>query len=85
MEKEITGIVKQNPIMLDHWGIFVVEQDKDVYLIVSSDRQAVKDHIFVEEGQEIRIRGSCMITEKLKGILITKEAKITRMRTVMGN
>ena len=85
MEKEITGIVKQNPIMLDHWGIFVVEQDKDVYLIVSSDRQAVKDHVFVEEGQEIRIRGSCLIAEKLKGILITKEAKITRMRTVMGN
>lgn len=85
MEKEITGLVKRNPIMLDQWGIYVVEQDRDVYLIVSSDRQAVKDYIFVEAGQKIRIRGSCMLAEKLTGILITKEAKITLRKTAMGN
>lgn len=81
MDKEVKGIVRQNPVMLEHGCMFVVEQDKGSYLIVSTDMQAAKDNIFVEQGQEISIKGSCMETLDLKGVLITRKAKITLMKT----
>lgn len=81
MDKEVKGIVRQNPVILEQGCMFVVEQDKGSYLIVSTDMQATKDKIFVEQGQEITIKGSCMETLDLKGVLITRKAKITLMRT----
>ena len=81
MEKEVKGMVKQNPIMLEQGCLFVVEQDKDLYLILSTGMQAVKDHIFVEKGQEISIKGHCMEHMDLKGVLVNQEAKNTLVRT----
>ena len=81
MDKEVKGIVRQNPVMLEQGCIFIVEQDKGSYLIVSTGMQAAKDNIFVEQGQEITIKGSCMETLDLKGVLVTRKAKIVLMRT----
>ena len=76
MEKEVKGMVKRNPVYLEQGCIFVVEQDNGYYLVLSTDRQAVKDNIFVEQGQEIRIKGSYLETSELKGIVVTNEAEI---------
>ncbi len=81
MEKEVKGIVKQNPIVLAPGSVFVVEQENELYLIVSTDIQATKDNIFVEQGQEITIQGSYIEIENLKGVLSTSKAKITLDRT----
>lgn len=87
MDKEIKGIVRQNPIMMEQSCMFVVEQEKGSYLIVLTDIQAAKDSIFVEQGQEISIRGSCLETSYLKGVVITKEAviKVKKINTEISN
>lgn len=73
MEKEVKGIVKRNPVMLEYGCVFIVEQENAFYLIVSTDAQATKDNIFVKQGQEISIMGSCMETLDLKGVLVIRE------------
>jgi len=85
MAKEIKGIVRQNPIMLPQCCLFVVEQDDGFYLIVSTDVQAAKDNIFVEQGQEICINGSGIEGMDLKGVLITEQAKINLKSMVAVN
>lgn len=76
MVMEISGIVRQNPIILEECCIFSVEQKDGIYLIVSTDRQAVKDHIFVQQGQKIHIRGSSLSDKNFKGIIVVEWAKI---------
>lgn len=76
MSKEIRGIVEKNPTLLDRCCMFVVKQNEEAYLIVSTDRQASKDNIFVEQGQEIQIRGSCTEYKNFKGIILTEHAEI---------
>lgn len=73
MIKKIKGIVMQNPVVLEHCSIFTVKQDNNVFLILSADRQAIKDGIFVAQGQEICILGTEI---NVKGVVITKEAQI---------
>ena len=74
---EINGIVQHNPIMLEECCIFSVEQKDGTYLIVSTDRQAVKDHIFVQRGQRIHIRGSSLTDKNFKGVMVVEWAKIS--------
>ncbi|MBQ5675887.1 MAG: hypothetical protein IIV45_12575 [Lachnospiraceae bacterium] len=81
MEKEVKGIVTQNPVRMEQGCVFVVEQEQEAYLIISTDMQAVKDQIFVKKGQEIRINGCCMENMDLRGVLVTNNAKITLMST----
>ena len=81
MEKEVKGIVKQNPVRIEQGCVFVVEQEQGAYLIISTDMQAVRDQIFVKKGQEIRIHGCCMENMDLRGVLVTKNAKITLRST----
>lgn len=76
MTEEIKGIVQQNPISLENCCLFSLKQEENSYLVVSTDRQANKDSIFVAKGQEIVIRGSVMKDTKFKGVLITEQAKI---------
>ena len=76
MTEEIKGIVQQNPFSLEHCCLFSLEQDDGSYLVVSTDRQANKDSIFVAKGQEMVIRGSVMEDTKFKGVLITEQARI---------
>ena len=80
MQKEIQGIVRQNPVILEKICVFTVEQDQGFYLVVSTDTQAAKDNIFVENGQEINIRGGYFETLDLKGIVVTNEAAINVSR-----
>ena len=77
MEKKIRGIVLQNPIALEKCCLFAVEQNENIYLILSTDTQATKDNIFVEQGQEICISGNGIEDVDMKGIIITEQAHIS--------
>ena len=76
MAKEVRGVVLQNPIVLERCCLFTVEQDGGTYLILSTDRQASKDNIFVEQGQEIHIQGSGIEDMNFKGVIVTEQAQI---------
>ena len=76
MRKEIRGVVQNNPILLEQCCMFAVEQKEDTYLVVSTARQAGKDNIFVEQGQEICIRGSTIEDNNFKGVIVTEQAEI---------
>lgn len=82
MVREIRGIVQKNPVLLEQCCVFLVEQEKGAYVVVSTERQADKDNIFVEQGQEICIKGSLMETDSIKGILLTENAKIVLSRRI---
>ena len=75
MVTEINGIVQQNPIILEQCCIFSVEQENETYLIMSADRQAVKDHIFVQKGQRIHIRGSGVSDKNFKGVMVVVKSE----------
>ena len=77
MTEKIKGIVQQNPISLEHCCLFSLEQVDGSYLVVSTDKQANKDSIFVAKGQEMVIKGSVMEDTKFKGVLITEQARIS--------
>ena len=76
MTEEIKGIVQENPIILEQCCLFSLEQVDGSYLVVSTDRQANKDSIFVAKGQEMVIKGRVMEDTKFKGVLITEQARI---------
>lgn len=76
MRKEIRGFVQNNPILLEQCCMFAVEQKEDTYLVVSTARQAGKDNIFVEQGQEICIRGSTIEDNNFKGVIVIEQAEI---------
>lgn len=76
MAREIQGIVQRNPVILDKCCIFAVEQKEGSYLVLSTESQADKDSIFVEQGQEISIKGSIFEDKSFKGVLLTEQAKI---------
>ena len=74
---KIKGIVKQNPVVLERCAMFAVEDEDNTYMVVSTDRQAGKDNIFVAKGQEIAIQGSLIEDVGLKGVILTEQAQIT--------
>lgn len=76
MTEEIKGIVQENPVALEQCCLFALEQDDGSYLVVSTDRQASKDNIFVAKGQEMVIKGSVLLDAKFKGVLVTEQARI---------
>lgn len=76
MTEVIRGIVQKNPIELENCCMFALEQEGDLYLVVSTERQAGKDNIFVEKGQEMIVRGSVLEDAGFKGVLFTQDAKI---------
>lgn len=73
---EIFGIVQGEPMLFEDCCVFSLEGKAGLYLILSTDRQAVKDHIFIGKGQEVQITGSILKRENFKGILITEKSKI---------
>lgn len=73
MEVMIKGAVVKNPVMLEECCLFAIQRDDDVYLVISTDKQAAKDNIFVEEKQQMSIVGSY---KPLKGVILTSESKI---------
>ncbi len=76
MTEEIKGIVKANPIALEMCCLFVIEHEEGAYLVISTERQASKDSIFVVKGQEMVISGSVLKDVKFKGVVITEQARI---------
>jgi len=76
MTENIQGIVQENPVSLERCCLFVLEQEDGAYLVISKDRQASKDNIFVAKGQELVIKGSVMMDARFKGVLVTELAKI---------
>ena len=73
---EIFGTVRGEPTMIEKCCIFLLEGKEGLYLILSTDRQAVKDHIFIEKGQWVQMTGSVLEQEQFQGIFITEKAKI---------
>lgn len=76
MTEVIRGIVQKNPIALENCCLFALEQEGSLYLVVSTERQAGKDNIFVERGQEMVVQGSVLEDASFKGVLFTQDAKI---------
>lgn len=76
MTQEVRGIVQENPVVLEQCCLFTLKQEDGSYLVVSTDRQASKDNIFVAKGQEMHIKGSVLEDRRFKGVLITEEARI---------
>lgn len=76
MAKKVRGIVLQNPIVLEQCCLFTVKQDNNTFLILSTDKQAAKDNIFVEQGQEISVLGSGIEDVDVKGVIVTERAHI---------
>lgn len=76
MVKEIEGKVISNPRIFEKCCGFIIENGGKKYLILSENEQAVKDNIFVKEGQEINIRGSDVDNICLEGIIVTETSKI---------
>ncbi len=73
---EVSGTVQGTPMILENCCIFSVEGEEGVYLVLSTDRQAVKDYVFVKEGQSIQIAGNSLKQDNIKGIIVTERAKI---------
>lgn len=73
---EISGTVQGEPMLLENCCVFSVEGRDGLYLILSTDRQAVKDHIFIERGQEVQVIGSRLEQGSFRGIFLTERAKI---------
>ncbi len=76
MLTQINGVVQQKPIMLENCCLFVIKDNDDIYMVLSTDTQAGKDIMFVQKGQEMCIIGSSMVDNAFKGIFITREAHI---------
>lgn len=81
MIKEIEGKVISSPRIFEKCCGFIIEESGKKYLILSENEQAVKDNIFVKEGQEINIRGSDVDNISVEGIIVTKTSKI-KLETV---
>ena len=73
---EIFGIVRGEPTLIENCCVFSLEGKDGLYLILSTDMQAVKDHIFIGRGQTVQVAGSILEQNSFKGILITERAKI---------
>ena len=76
MVEKVKGIVQENPVTLERCCLFALEDDGGIYLVVSTDRQASKDSIFVAKGQEMHIKGSLLENVKFKGVMLTEMAQI---------
>ena len=73
---EILGTVQGGPVLMKDCCLFSLEGNEGLYLILSTDRQAVKDHIFIGRGQEVQITGNILEQENFRGIFITERSKI---------
>lgn len=80
---EISGTVQGEPTLLENCCVFSVEGRDGLYLILSTDRQAVKDHIFIERGQEVQVIGSRLEQGSFRGIFLTERAKI-EVKSIVG-
>ena len=54
---QINGRIEGSIAILDDRVLYRVRDDAEQYRVCSTNRQAVKDALFLREGQHIRIRG----------------------------
>lgn len=79
---EIFGIIQGEPTLIENCCVFSLEGKEGVYLILSTDRQAVKDHIFIGKGQEVQATGSILEQGNFKGVFITERSKIKLRKNI---
>lgn len=73
---EMLGTVRGEPTLIENCCVFSLEGKDGLYLILSTDSQAVKDHIFIGRGQKVQMTGSMLEQDRFKGIFVTERAKI---------
>ena len=74
MKRKICGYVVVEPVRYLDGCIWGVKSKGSLYWIISSNLQAVKDFIFIHEGQKVDILGET--TPRNSRILFSEEAKI---------
>lgn len=80
MKKKFKAVVIKNPQMYENCCAFVVKKRGGACLVISTDYQACKDHIFVKEGQEMEISGQVVDLTGIQEIIITEEARINLLK-----
>ncbi len=80
MKKKFKTIVVKNPLMYEKCCAFVVKKRGGACLVISTDYQACKDHIFVKEGQEMEIEGQVIDITGIQEIIITEKSKINLLK-----
>ena len=80
MKKRFKAVVIKNPQMYEKCCAFVVKKRRGACLVISTDYQACKDHIFAKEGQEMEISGQVIDITGIQEIIITEEAKISLLK-----
>lgn len=68
--------------MLEDCCIFSVKRGNETYPIVPAGRQTVKDHILVQQGQKINIRGSSLSDNNFKSIMNVEGTKINTEKII---
>jgi len=71
----IKGIVIQEPIAFGNQCNFVVQTMKCQYQVFSENIQAVKDNVFIKNGQQVIIKGVEILNEHSK-VIFSKSSKI---------
>ena len=66
--------------MYEKCCVFVVKKRRGACLVISTDYQACKDHIFVKEGQEMEISGQAIDITGIQEVIITEKAKINLLK-----
>lgn len=67
---KIKGIVTNDATINQDTAIYSVSMSDNQYVIESSGRQAVKDYIFIREGQLVEVEGTfkdkCIVSQKTR-------------------
>lgn len=67
---KIKGIVTNEATLNEDTAMYSVSMSDNQYVIESSGRQAVKDYIFIREGQLVEVEGTikdkCIVSQKTR-------------------
>ena len=69
-DMKIKGIVTNDATINQDTAMYSVSMSDNQYVIESSGRQAVKDYIFIREGQLVEVEGTfkdkCIVSQKTR-------------------
>lgn len=72
--KKICGYVVIEPIKTLDGMVWAIRSENVLYWIISEEKQAIKDYLFIRDGQKVGIIGYEL--KKNKNILFLKDANI---------
>ncbi len=55
--KVVKGIVIKEPEEADIPCVYEIEDEGNMYLVISDGPQAIKDYLFIRNGQEVQVEG----------------------------